>query len=53
MQRSEEDEDKRGRWVSIESLEGGGHAFISEFDYRDSEIMKASLNLAGDLAHVL
>jgi len=37
----------------IEALEGCGHAFISEFDYRDSEIMKTSVNLAGDLAYIL
>jgi hypothetical protein len=39
--------------TGIEALEGSGHAFISEFDYRDSEIMKTSVNLAGDLAYIL
>jgi hypothetical protein len=52
MQHSEEGERKRGRWVGIDGLEGGGHAYISEFDYRDSKIMKTSLNLAGNLAHI-
>ena len=53
MQHSDKGEGKRGRWVSIDSLEGGGHAFFSEFDYKDSEIMKTSLNLAGHLVHFL
>jgi hypothetical protein len=53
MQHSEEGEGKRGLWEGIEALEWGGHAFISEFDYRDSEIMETSLHLAGDLAHIL
>jgi len=53
MQHSGEGEFKGGRWVGIEALEGGGHSFISEFDYRDSEIMKTSVNLPGDLARIL
>jgi hypothetical protein len=53
MQLSEEGEGKCCYWVGIEALEGGGHAFISEFDYRDSEIMKTSLNLACDLVYIL
>ena len=53
MQHSEEGEFKRGLWEDVEALEGGGHSFISEFDYRDSEIMKTSPNVAGDLALIL
>jgi hypothetical protein len=53
MQHSKEGESKRGRWEGIAALEGGDHAFISEFDYRNSEIMKTSLNLTSDLAHIL
>jgi len=39
MQHSEEGEVKSGRWVGIEALEGSGHALISEFDYRELEII--------------
>ena len=53
MQHSEEGEGKRGHWVGIKALEGGGHALISEFSYRDSEIMETSVNLDGDLANIL
>jgi hypothetical protein len=53
MQHSEVGEGKSGRLVGIEAWEGGGHAFISELDYRDLEIMKRSVNLSGDLAHIL
>ena len=53
MQHSEKGDVKRGHWVGIEALEGGGHAFISEFSYKDSEIMETSVNLDGDLANIL
>jgi hypothetical protein len=53
MQPPDEDEGKHDRWVGIETLEGGGYGFISEFNDRDSKITKTSVSVAGNLARIL